>query len=89
MVVEVVVDVVPAVLGVFRGILAAFPVVLDGSVLAFLSSCWPFVVVIAFEQQSCHQHAEDLEEESFLVLDELQPFFDEFVRVDQHLPSWY
>jgi hypothetical protein len=49
-VVGVVVDVVPAVLGV----LASFPVVLDKSVLAFLSLCWPFVIVVAFEQQSYH-----------------------------------
>ena len=50
MVVEVVVDVVLAILGMFLDVLAAFPIVLDGSVLAFLSSCWSFVVVIAFEQ---------------------------------------
>jgi hypothetical protein len=37
LVVEVVVVVVPAVLGAFLGVLAAFPVVLDGFVLAFLS----------------------------------------------------
>jgi hypothetical protein len=56
-VVEVVVDVVLAILGTFLDVLAAFPIVLDGSVLAFLSSCWSFVVVIAFEQQSRHQQA--------------------------------
>jgi predicted tellurium resistance membrane protein TerC len=61
----VVVDVVPAVLGV----LASFPVVLDGSVLAFLSLCWPFVVVVAFEQKSRHQQARDSEEDSLLVPD--------------------
>jgi hypothetical protein len=55
-VVEVVVRVV---LGAFLGVLASFPVVLDGSVLAFLSLCWPFAVVVAFEQLSCHQLAED------------------------------
>jgi hypothetical protein len=54
-VVEVVVVVVPAVLGAFLGVLASFPIVLDGSMLAFLSLCWPFAVVVAFEQQSCHQ----------------------------------
>jgi hypothetical protein len=46
---EVVVAVIPVVLGAFLGFLAAFPVVLDIFVLAFLSSCWPFVVVIAFK----------------------------------------
>ena len=51
--------VVPAVLDAFLGILVAFPVVLDGSVLAFLSLCWPFVVVVAFEQQPRHQQAGD------------------------------
>jgi hypothetical protein len=50
-------------------ILAAFPVVLDRSMLAFLSSCWPFVVVVAFEQQPRHQQTRDSEEDSFLVLD--------------------
>jgi hypothetical protein len=54
-VVEVVAVVVPAVLGTFLDVLITFPVVLDGSVLAFLSSFWPSVVVIAFEQQSHHQ----------------------------------
>jgi hypothetical protein len=44
-VVEVVIVVVPAIPDAFLGILASFPVVLDGFVLAFLSSCWPFVVV--------------------------------------------
>ena len=67
--VEVVVVVVPAVLNAVLGILAAFPVVLDRSMLAFLSSCWPFVVVVAFEQQPRHQQAGDSEEDSFLVLD--------------------
>jgi hypothetical protein len=38
-VVEVVVDVVPVVLGAFLGVLAAFPIIFDGSGLAFLSSC--------------------------------------------------
>jgi hypothetical protein len=69
MVVEVEVVVIPAVLDTFFGVLAAFPVVLDGSALAFLSLCWSFVGVIAFEQQSHHQQARDLEEDSFLVLD--------------------
>jgi hypothetical protein len=68
-VVEVVVAVVPTVLGTFFGVLASFPVVLDESVHAFLSSCWPFVIIIAFEQQSRHQHAGDSEEDSLLVLD--------------------
>ena len=53
--VEVVVATVPAVLSAFLGVLASFPIVLDGSMLAFLSLCWPFAVVVAFEQQSCHQ----------------------------------
>jgi hypothetical protein len=48
--VEVVVAIVPAVLGASLDVLASFLVVPDGSVLAFLSSCWPFVVVITFEQ---------------------------------------
>jgi hypothetical protein len=47
-VVQVVVAVVPAILVTFLDVLAAFPDVIDGSVLAFLSLCWPFVVVIAF-----------------------------------------
>ena len=55
--VGVVVVVVPVILDVFLGILAAFSIVLDGSVLAFLSSRWSFVVIIAFEQQSRHQQA--------------------------------
>jgi hypothetical protein len=38
-VVEVVIVVVPAVLSAFLGILASFPVVLYGSMLAFLSLC--------------------------------------------------
>jgi hypothetical protein len=67
--VEVVVAVVPAVLGAFLGVLASFPVVLDRSMLAFLSSYWPFVVVIALEQQSRHQLASGLEEDSLLVSD--------------------
>jgi F0F1-type ATP synthase assembly protein I len=54
-VVEVVVVVVPAALDTFLDVLDAFLDVLDGSVLAFLSSCWPFVVVVAFEQQTHHQ----------------------------------
>jgi hypothetical protein len=49
-VVEAVVAVVPVILGTFLGILASFLVVLDGSVLAFLSLCWPFAVVVVFEQ---------------------------------------
>ena len=60
--VEVVVVVVPAVLD---GVLDA----LNIFVLAFLSSCWPFVVVVAFEQQPHHQQVGDLEEDSFSVLD--------------------
>jgi hypothetical protein len=68
-VVEVVVVVVPAVPDAFLGVTASFHVVPDRSVLAFLSSCWPFVVVVAFEQQPCHQQAGDSEEDSFLVLD--------------------
>jgi hypothetical protein len=68
-VVEVVVVVVHAVLDAFLGVLAVFPIVLDGFVLAFLSSCWPFVVVIAFEQRLHHQQARDSEEDSFLVPD--------------------
>jgi hypothetical protein len=63
-VVEVVVAVVPAVLDRFLD-------ALDGSVLAFLSSCWPFSVVVAFELQSYHQYQQvgDSEEDAFLVLD--------------------
>jgi hypothetical protein len=34
-------------------VLDTFSVVLHGSVLAFLSLCWPFVVIVTFEQQSC------------------------------------
>jgi hypothetical protein len=45
-VVEVAVVVVPAVLDAFLGVLASFLVVLDGSVLAFMSSCWTFVVTV-------------------------------------------
>jgi hypothetical protein len=37
-VVEVVVVVVPVILGAFLGVLASFPIVLDRSMLAFLSS---------------------------------------------------
>jgi hypothetical protein len=44
-VVEVLVVVVPVVLDAFLSIVAAFLVVLDGSALAFLSSCWPYVGV--------------------------------------------
>jgi hypothetical protein len=54
-VVEVVVVVIPAILDAFLDVLGAFLGTLDGSVLAFLSSCWPFVVVVAFEQQPHHQ----------------------------------
>jgi hypothetical protein len=63
-VVEVVVVVVPAVLD---GVLDA----LNIFVLAFLSSCWPFVVVVAFELQPRHQSQQvgDSEEDAFLVLD--------------------
>ena len=75
-VVVVVVPIVPIVinafldvLDTFLDVLASFPVILDGSVHAFLSSCWPFVVVIAFEQQSRHQQAGDSVGDSFLVLD--------------------
>ena len=50
--VEVGVPVVPIVLGAFIGVLASFPVLLDRSVLAFLSLCWPFAVVVAFS--NCH-----------------------------------
>jgi F0F1-type ATP synthase assembly protein I len=53
-VVEVVVVVVPAVIDAFLDVLATFLVVLDGSMLAFLSSCWPFIVVVIFEQQPHH-----------------------------------
>jgi uncharacterized ion transporter superfamily protein YfcC len=53
----VVVAVIPAILDTFLDILVAFLVILNGSVLAFLSSCWPFAVVVAFERQSCHQQA--------------------------------
>ena len=55
MVVEVVVVVVPTVLDAFLDVLDTFLDVLDGSLLAFLSSCWPFIVVVAFEQQPHHQ----------------------------------
>jgi hypothetical protein len=48
-VVEVVVVVVPIVINAFLDVLDTFLDVLDGFVLAFLSSCRPFVVVIAFE----------------------------------------
>jgi hypothetical protein len=65
----VVVDVIPVVLGAFPGILASLPAVLDGSVPAFLSLCWPFVVVVAFEQLSRHQQEGDSEEDSLLVPD--------------------
>jgi F0F1-type ATP synthase assembly protein I len=68
-VVEMVVVVVLAVPDAFLDILDAFLDILDGSVLAFLSSCWPFVVVVAFEQQPRHQQAGDSEEDSFLVPD--------------------
>jgi hypothetical protein len=53
-VVEVVVVVVPAVINTFLDALATFLVVLDGSMLAFLSSCWRFIVVVIFEQQPRH-----------------------------------
>jgi hypothetical protein len=68
-VVEVVVVVIPAILDAFLDVLGAFLGILDGSVLAFLSPCWPFVVVVAFEQQPHHQQVGDLEEDSFLILD--------------------
>jgi F0F1-type ATP synthase assembly protein I len=68
-VVEVVVAVVLAVLDAFLGVPVAFLDVIDGSVLAFLSSCWLFVVVVAFEQQPRHQQTGDSEEYSFLVPD--------------------
>jgi hypothetical protein len=68
-VVEVVVPIVPVILGAFLGVLASFPVVLDGSVLAFLLLCWPFAIVFAFEQLSRHQRAEDSEGDSLLVPD--------------------
>ena len=85
-----VVAVVHVVLDTFLGVLDTFPVVLDGSVLAFLSLCWPFVVVVTFEQQPCHQQAADSMGDLFQVPDYLHTFFDEFVQVDQHLlPSWY
>ena len=48
--VEVVVVVVPTVFDELPDVLDTFLDVLDGSMLAFLSSCWPFVVVVAFEQ---------------------------------------
>jgi hypothetical protein len=67
-VVEVVVPIVPIVLGAFLGILASFPVVLDGSV-AFLLLCCPFAIVFAFEQLSHHQRAEDSKGDSLLVPD--------------------
>jgi hypothetical protein len=51
----VVVVVAPTVLGAFPDVLDAFLSVLDRSMLAFLSLCWPFVVVITSEQQSRHQ----------------------------------
>jgi hypothetical protein len=53
-VMEVVVVVVPAVINTFLDALATFLVVLDGSMLAFLSSCWRFIVVVIFEQQPRH-----------------------------------
>jgi hypothetical protein len=68
-VVEVVVAVVPAILDAFLDILVAFLIFLDRSVFAFLSWCWSFVVVIAFEQQPHHQPAGDSEEDSFMVPD--------------------
>jgi uncharacterized membrane protein len=48
-VVVVVVPIVPIVINAFLDVLDTFLDVLDGFVLAFLSSCRPFVVVIAFE----------------------------------------
>ena len=57
--VDVVIVVVPVVPDTFLGVLASFSVVLDGSVLAFLSLCWPFAIVVVFEQLSRHQHVED------------------------------
>jgi hypothetical protein len=65
----VVVAVVTAVLGAFLGILASSPVGPDGSVLAFLSLCWPFAVVVVFDQQPRHHKAGDLKDDSFLVPD--------------------
>jgi hypothetical protein len=56
-VVEEVVVFLPAVLGTFLGVLASFPAVLDRSMPPFLSLCWPFAVVVTFEQLSCHQQA--------------------------------
>jgi hypothetical protein len=67
--VEVVVAVVPAILGASLGVLASFPVVLNRSVVAFLSLYWPFAVVVTFEQQSCHQQTGDSKEDSLLVPD--------------------
>jgi hypothetical protein len=66
---EVVVAIVHVVLGAFLDVLDTFLGVLDRSVLAFLSLCWPFIVIITFEQQPRHQQAGDSEEDSFLVLD--------------------
>jgi hypothetical protein len=84
--VEVVVVVVPAALDTFLDVLDAFLVVLTESVLAFLSFCWPFVVVVAFEQQPRHQLAWD----SFLVPIIYSPSSTNSCGVDQHLlPSLY
>jgi hypothetical protein len=66
---EVVIVVVPAIPDAFLGVLASFPIILDESVLAFLSLCWPFAIVVAFEQQSRHQQVEDSEGDSLLVPD--------------------
>jgi hypothetical protein len=68
-VVVAVVPVVPVALGAFLDVFIAFPVVPDRSMLAFLSLCWPFVVVVTFEQQTRHQQAGDSEEDSLLVPD--------------------
>jgi hypothetical protein len=68
-VVKVAVGVVPAVLGAFLDVLAEFPIVLDGFVLAFPSLCWPFAVVVAFVQQPRHQQARDSVRDSFMVPD--------------------
>jgi hypothetical protein len=64
--VEVVVAIVPTVLDAF---LDVFLDILDGSMLAFLSLCWQFIVLVTFEQQPRHQWAGDSEEDSFLVSD--------------------
>jgi hypothetical protein len=80
-VVEVVVLVVPVVLGAFLGILASFPIiflaapgispdVLVAFVLAFLSWCLPFAAAAASERQQrdLFQPVEGLVEDSSLVV---------------------